>query len=213
MESGCWLSHGRLQEHFRVRDTAQTSLRRRSEAYGNTIGAVVRGQQFRGAALRENLEPVLKEVVGSDTNAAESSEVISIELIGNDPTNVLASAGRPINLEQADLRQAGEHWGMHSMTKVYPVEGAYLTNTLIIELSTNDMAYGRPRPPRDRMGMPGDENPGATNLMGTNGVAAGQFGPPRSPPPGDPGFRNANAWRASRSAPSILGLWDERTAI
>jgi signal transduction histidine kinase len=186
---GVWLLvvAWQVQEHVRVRNTAQTSLGRRAEAYANTIGAVVRGQQFRGAALRENLEPVLKEVVGSDTNTADSSEVISIELIGNDPTNVLASAGIPINLEQADIRadirQAGEHWGLHSMTKVYPVEGANLTNTLIFEMPTNDMGYGRPRPPRDRMDMPGGGNSGATNLLGTNGVAAGQFGPPRSPPP------------------------------
>jgi signal transduction histidine kinase len=187
---GVWLLvvAWQIEEHVRVRDTAQTSLRRRSEAYANTIGAVVRGQQFRGAAIRENLVPVLREVIGSNTNAAESSEVISIELIGNDPTNVLASAGRPINLDQADILQAGEHWGAHSMTRVYPMEGAFLTNTVIVELSTNDMGYGRPRPPRDRMDGPGGTDTGATNSLGTNESAAGQVGPPRSPPAGGPGF-------------------------
>ena len=179
-----------VQEHVRVRDAAQSSLLRRSEAIANTIGAVVRGQQFRGAALRENLEPVLKELVGGDTNGAESGEVISIELIGNDPTNLLASAGRPINLEQADIQQAGQHWGLHSMTHVYRVEGAYLTNTLILELNTNDMSFNRRGPPPDRTEMSTGSNTGATNALGTNEVAAGQVGPPRSPPEGrgGPGF-------------------------
>ena len=121
-----------IEEHFRVRDTAQNSLRRRSEAIAKTIGAVVRGQQFRFSVLRERLDPVLRELVGSDTNGAESGEVISIELLGNDQTNVLASAGTPIELPQ-DIRESGEHWGPHSMTRVYPVEGA----TLIFEPPTN----------------------------------------------------------------------------
>jgi signal transduction histidine kinase len=175
-----------IEEHNRVRDTAQTSLRRRSEAIAKTIGAVVRGQQFRGSVLRERLDPVLKELVGSDTNGAESGEVISIELLGNDQTNVLASAGRPIDLPQ-DIRESGEHWGLHSMTRVYPVEGA--TNTLIFEPLTNAMPFGRRGPPPDQMQMPAEFNSGATNVLGTNGSAAGRFGPPRSPPEGGaPGF-------------------------
>jgi len=189
-----------VEEHIRVRETAQTSLRRRSEAIAKTIGAVVRGQRFRGAALRENLEPVLKELVGSDTNGVESGEVISIELLGNDSTNVLASAGRPIELPQ-DIRESGEHWGLHIMTRVYPVEGAFLTNTLIFELSTNDMGFGRSGPSPDRMQLPAASSSGATNVLDTNETAAGRFGPPRAPTDGGgPGFGPPMRGRPPRPA-------------
>ena len=185
-----------IEEHLRVRETSQNSLRRRSQAIADTIGAVVRGQRFRGAALRERLDPVLQELVGSDTNGAESGEVISIELLGSAATNVLASAGKPIDLEQAGIRQAGEHWGLHSMTRVYPVEGAFLTNTLIFEMPTNGMPYRRPGPPPDQMGSSNALNAGQANISGTNMVAGGrgEFPPSREgrggpgfgpPPPGD----------------------------
>jgi signal transduction histidine kinase len=169
-----------IEEHIRVRESAQNGLRRRSEAIANTIGAVVRGQKFRGAALRERLDPVLEELVGGGTNGAESSEVISIELLGNASTNVLASAGRPIDLKQQDIQQSGEHWGLHSMTKVYPVEGAFLTNTLIFEIPTNAMPFRRRGPPPDQMETPNMLNTGATNISGTNMVSAGrgEFPPP-----------------------------------
>ncbi|HEX5398230.1 MAG TPA: ATP-binding protein [Verrucomicrobiae bacterium] len=191
-----------VEEHIRVRESAQNSLRRRSQAIADTIGAVVRGQSFRGAALRERLDPVLKELVDGDTNSVESGEVISIELLGNAATNVLASAGKPIDLEQADIRQAGEHWGTHSMTRVYPVEGAYLTNTLIFEIPTNAMRFGRPGPPADQAGA----NDSATNTSATNGMATrrGEFPPPPDgrngrgfgPPPGDrPGPRREGEFR------------------
>ena len=42
-----------IEEHVRVREAAKTDLRKRSEAIANTIGAVVRGLQFRGAVFRD----------------------------------------------------------------------------------------------------------------------------------------------------------------
>jgi len=166
-----------VEEHVRVRESAQSALRKRSEAFANTIGAVVRGEQFRGTVFRERLEPVLEELVASSTNDTTSAQVISIEMF-NGTNGVLASAGRTnIDWQQPDIQQAGEHWGLRTMTRVYPVEG--VTNTVIVEAPTN-FPRGGPRgfprrgPPLDDMGMPN------TNGFGTN--AAGQLEPP--PPNG-----------------------------
>ncbi len=67
---GVWLLvvAWQVEEHVRVRETAENALRRRSEAIANTIGAVVRGQQFCGAVFAQRLQPVLDELVTSDTN-------------------------------------------------------------------------------------------------------------------------------------------------
>ena len=186
-----------IEEHIRVRESAQNALGRRSQAIADTIGAVVRGQQFRGAALRERLEPVLNEL----TNNTESG-VISIELLGNTPTNVLASAGRPIDLKQQDIQQSGEHWGLHSMTKVYPVEGANLTNTLIFEIPTNAMPFRRPEPPPDRIGVSNALNGGANNPSETNMMAAGRGEFP--PPPGD---RGGSGFRPPRNGEFRRPFW------
>ena len=82
-----------VEEHVRVREAAKTALRKRSEAIANTIGAVVRGLQFRGAVFRDRLEPVLDELVAGDTNGPAAGEVISIEML-NASNKVVASAGR-----------------------------------------------------------------------------------------------------------------------
>ena len=178
-----------IQEHVRVRETAQTALRKRSEAIANTIGAVVRGQQFRGAVLRERLEPVLDELVASGTNETASGEVISIEML-NSTNGVVASAGRPVNLEQVDILQAGEHWGLRTMTRVYSIEGA--TNMVILESPTNfnrggPREYPRPEPLPADMGTSNASGTVTNNGLGTNAPVAGQY----PPPPdfgGGPGF-------------------------
>ena len=183
-----------IEEHVRVREAAKTALRKRSEAIANTLGAVVRGLQFRGAVFRDRLEPVLGELVASDTNGVESGEVISIELL-NAAGDAVASAGRPIDLEQKDILQVGEHWGLRSMTRVYPVEGAFLTNApLILEQPANTTRgprnFERRGPPPDQMGASNMLSAIATNGLGAN-AAAGQFEPPHPPPEdrGGPGFR------------------------
>ncbi len=180
-----------IQEHVRVREAAQTALRKRSEAIANTIGAVVRGQQFSGAVFRTRLEPVLDELVASDTNGLATGEVISIAML-NASNKVMASAGRTIDLEQADILQVGEHWGLRTMTRVYPVEGVFLnpegdTNSpapLILDQPTNSMRGGFPLPRREpRPGDMGTSNmfsAGMTNVLATN--AAGPAAPrPRRP--------------------------------
>ena len=187
-----------VEEHVRVGDAARSDLRKRSEAIANTLGAVVRGLQFRGAVFRDRLEPVLAELVTGVTNGATAGEVISIELL-NAAGEAVASAGRPIDLAQRDILLGGEHWGLRSMTRVYSVEGVFLnpegnTNSqapLILEPRTNMMRGGprnfqrrEPRPdPMAVTNMSGT----ATNEAVTNMVAADQTGP-SSPPPDNGGF-------------------------
>ncbi len=180
-----------IEEHVRIHEAAKADLRKRSEAIANTIGAVVRGLQFRGTVLRQRLEPVLDELVAGDTNGVASGEVISIEML-NASNSVVASAGRPIDLQQQDILQAGEHWGLRTMTRAYSVEGPFLnpegsTNSqtpVIVDVPTNFMRGG----PRRREPRPGDVgtssavNSGMTNGLDTNAVAAGQSEPPPPPP-------------------------------
>ena len=158
-----------IEEHAQVRNSAQDGLRKRAEAIANTIGAVVRGQQFSGAVFRTRLEPVLAELVASDTNGLATGEVISIAML-NGTNGVVASAGKTIDLGQKDILQAGEHWGSRTMTRVYPVEGVFLnpqgdTNSqglLIIDQPTNTMRGGFPR----RGPRPGEF--GTSNFFGAD---------------------------------------------
>jgi len=186
-----------VEEHVRIREAGKTGLRKRSEAIANTLGAVVRGLQFRGAVFRDRLEPVLSELVTNDTSGTASGEVMSITLL-NAAGEPVASAGRPIDLEQKDILQAGEHWGLRSMTRVYSVEGAFLnpggeTNSqapLILEPRTNSMRGGprnfpRREPRPEDMGTSNGLSATPANALETN-AAAGQAGPP---PPPEGGFR------------------------
>src|SRR5437870_243126 len=150
-----------LEEHVRFKEYARTALRNRSKDIANTLGASIRGLQVRGGAVfGDRLQPVLDEMVSSQTNElVTSSEVLGVVLL-NAAGKPVASAGRPIDLEQQDIRQAGERWGMRGLTVVYPIEGASVlqegvTNPLapvLLPPFTNSMRDGgrgrrEPRPP------------------------------------------------------------------
>ncbi len=150
-----------IEEHLRFKDYARTALRNRSKDIADTLGASIRGLQFRsGAVFGDRLQPVLDELVNGRTNELErSAEVLGVVLL-NAAGKAVASAGRPIDLEQQDIRQAGERWGLRSVTVVYPIEGASVlqegvTNPLapvLLPPLTNSMREGgrgrrEPRPP------------------------------------------------------------------
>ena len=112
------------EEHARFKAYAKTALRNRSKAIANTLGASIRGLQFRGAVAGYRLQPILNELVNGRTNELGiAGEVTSILLL-NAAGEPVASAGRAIDLEQKDILQEGERWGANSVTFVYPVEGA-----------------------------------------------------------------------------------------
>jgi signal transduction histidine kinase len=111
-----------IEEHVRVREQAKTNLRNRSRDIANTLGAFIRGLQFRGAVFGDRLQPVLNDLVGGD-ELHRPGEVLYAAFL-NAAGEAVAMAGNPVDLEQQDIHQAGERWGRRSMTVVYPVEGA-----------------------------------------------------------------------------------------
>jgi signal transduction histidine kinase len=176
------------EEHEKVKESARTDLRKSSKAIASTVGAFIRGLQFRGAVVSERLEPALNELVNASTNElVKSGDLVSIALL-NAAGDRLASAGRPIDLAQADIVQEGERWGRNTVTMVYPVEGASVapegtTNPTTVVLPpfrelTNTLPegfrgrFGRreprpdgpgpepPPPPPDGMGPPPPEDAG-----------------------------------------------------
>ncbi len=175
-----------VSEHAGLVEGGRNYLRRNSRAIANTLGAVVRGQQFRGAVFRDRLEPVLNELVNSGTNQlTKSTEIVSIVLL-NANDEPVAFAGRPFDPElKNNLQEGDERWGARSVTMVYPLRGANLipdggTNTqgpFILETPTNNAR----RFPR-REARP-TETTGSTNGFETNALARSPLENP--PPPGE----------------------------
>src|SRR5215831_12201285 len=169
------------EEHVRFKNFAKTGLRNRSKSIASTLGATIRGQQIRGAVFWEKLQPVLNEFVNAGTNeVGVAAELVSVGLL-NPAGEYVISAGRPIDPELQDILQEGERWGQRTVTFVYPIEGASVTNTsgpILIENFTNTMSGGRgfrrPRPP-EGFSPGGDTNAPAT---AENGPAPGERPPP-----------------------------------
>jgi signal transduction histidine kinase len=167
-----------LEEHVRVQEYAKTGLRNRSKDIANTLGSFIRGLQFQRAVFSDRLQPVLDDLVSGRTNElVKSGEVLAVEVL-NPAGGQVASAGRPVDLEQRDLQQEGERWGQHSATFVYPIEGASVaapegvTNPpplILLEPLTNRPDGSRPFRRRDR-----SEEAGSSNLVerATNDAAA-----------------------------------------
>ena len=81
---GVWLLviGWQIEEHVRFKAYAKTSLRNRSKAIANTLGASIRGLQFRGAVFGDRLQPVLNELVSRRRDELnQSSEVVSVTLL------------------------------------------------------------------------------------------------------------------------------------
>src|SRR6266699_972723 len=180
-----------VEEHARVRGAAKTELRNRSKDIANTLSALIRGLRFRGAIPQERLEPVLTELINGRTNElVRSSELISIVLL-NPAGEQLASAGKPIDLEQKDFMQEGERWGRQSVTLVNPVDlGAALTS----EGVTNTVIL----PPRGEL----------TNAMPENFRRRGF--PRREPKSPEEGASNALDNVASNTASAVPTKADDR---
>ena len=147
-----------IEEHVRFKAYAKTALRNRSKAIANTLGASIRGLQFRGAVFGDRLQPVLNELVnGRSDELNQSSELVSVTLL-NASGEPVASAGRTFDPEQKDILQELERWGSTTFTMVYPIEGASvpqqgMTNTVapvLLPPFTNNMRDGpRPFPRRE----------------------------------------------------------------
>ena len=178
-----------VTEHARVEEGGRAYLRRNSKTIASTLGAVVRGQQFRGAVFRDRLEPVLNELVNGYTNEfTKSGELVAITLL-NAAGESIVSAGRPVDLQQKDILQEGERWGARTVTMVYPLEGVSLTPDggtnvqapLLLETPTN-----RSRSFSRRESRPA-EPPGISNVFTGPDTNRPEMGARENPPP--PGER------------------------
>ncbi len=210
---GMWLVvvGWQVEEHVRIQDAARADLRNRSKEIANTLSAVIRAMRFRDAVLQDRLEPVLNELVNERTNElVKSSELLSIALL-NTAGDPVVTAGSPMNLQQKDLLQEGEHWGANSVTFVAAIAGASVnpeggTNTTVVLPSfrsltnsfTNAPQNWREFPRHDRrLEESGASN--APNTFSTNDAATniadmgerdnhfrdreGEARPPGPPPP------------------------------
>jgi signal transduction histidine kinase len=195
-----------IAEHKRVEERGKAYLVRNSDEIASTLGAFIRGLQFRGSILRTRLEPVLNELVSGYTNEqGRAAEILSIYLI-NATNQPIVSAGRPIDLNQSDILQQGERWGQRTLTKVYSIKGVRLASDgtnfpgpVILEERTNNMRgfQRRDRPPFDNLNSTNDVNvdsnaalraehdvPPPPQDRGPGGPDLGP-GERRGPPPGE----------------------------
>ena len=207
---GVWLLvlGWQVEEHTRIKDAAKADLRNRSKEIANTLSAVIRAMRFRDAVLQDRLEPVLSELVNERTNElVKSSELLSIALL-NTAGDPVVSAGNPMNLQQKDLLQEGEHWGVNRVTFVAAIAGASVnpegvTNTTVVLPSFHSLTNSFTNAPREnwrdfsrrdrRSEESGDTN--APGTLSTNVAAAGEQdnhfrdrdrrGEPPGPPPSD----------------------------
>lgn len=210
-----------MSEHARLNEGGRNYLRRNSRAIANTLGAFVRGLQFRGAVFRDRLEPVLNELVSGSTNQlTKSGELVSIVLL-NANDEPVAFAGRPFDPElKNNLQEGDERWGARTVTMIYPLRGASLapdggTNTqgpLILEPRTNNsrgFSRRESRPPEMAGAGNNTNNPEAGASVrddhappppeGRPEPDGPGFGPPNrddhgGPPPGEGGRPRRPFW-------------------
>jgi len=189
---GVWLLvvGWQVEEHKSVVETAKADLGSRSSEIANTVSAVIRAQSFRGIAVQDRLEPVLKLLVSSRTNALlKSSELLSVTLLNasSDPvisipnTNYLANT----NYFSRDWLASSEYWSSNYVAFVLPVEGA-----TILPSPARDSTNGNPRGPWDF--QRGGLRPDGGFPPGGNGFSPTNFPPPTNGemgPPPNQGFR------------------------
>src|SRR5215469_600810 len=122
---GIWLVvvGWQIEEHARVEAAAKTDLRNRSVGIANTLSAVVRALRFRGTLFQDRLQPVLNDMVNSNTNGLPGfTELLSVALI-NTAGEPIVSAG-DTNLIPKEALSESELWTSDSVTFVNPVWGA-----------------------------------------------------------------------------------------
>ena len=128
---------------------------------------------------------MLNELVNEHTNdLVRSSELLSIALL-NTAGDPVVSVGAPMNLQQKDLLQEGEHWGANSVTFVTAIAGASVTpegvtNTTVVLPSfrsmTNSFTNAPPENWREFQRRDGRlEGAGASNVFIVTTDNAGHF--------------------------------------
>jgi len=191
-----------VEQHYRVQETAKSSLLNRSKEIANTLSAVIRAMRFRGSVFQDKLEPVLNELVyGSTNQLVKSSELISVGFL-NTTNGVVVSVGAPVDLSHPQVLEEGGQsgsldegdWAGKIVTFVIPIKGVKVTP----EGDTNaSPTVVLPPPPRDfTNGMRGigRDFPRPPDFISTNTDLASRAtndnsGAGMEPPPGPPRSR------------------------
>ena len=166
-------------EHNRVKRAAKTELRNRAKDISNTVGLVLGSQ--RHVITKERLEEALNSLI-------KPEELVAVAML-NATSDIVASAGAPIESEMKGLVPTGEHWGSRNYALMNLVAlGANVRSeteagrpTIVVPQSdlfnpgrsgTNRPPFPPPRSPREP--SPGDE---ADTVEGSS-----DSDPPRRPP-------------------------------
>lgn len=146
---GLW----QLLEHRRVKESARQALVNRARDISYSLAAVVRSQERFFFVWQPRLEAALEGL-------AKSEELLSVALL-NSSGQVVASAGRPVDLDSENLPERGDRWEKKTVTFVNPIDlgtggedgGATSPATIILasgdERTTRPDRRGPPRPPDD----------------------------------------------------------------
>ncbi|TXT44717.1 MAG: histidine kinase [Limisphaerales bacterium] len=121
-------------EHSRVETAAREALLRRSRDITGTLGKFIESQRRFGVVSQERMEVALQSVI-------TFGGLQSLALL-NRAGEIVASAGKPADLEARGLVQNGVHWGEKVLTVVNPMD-----------LGTNVVVL----PPRDTNAPPRED--------------------------------------------------------
>jgi len=212
-------------EHHWVVNSARAALINRSSDITTILGVVIRSQRrMGGAVFQSRLETALKDLVNS-------RELTSVALL-NASGEVVASAGKPMDLAIQRLQQTGQRWGKNGGAVVqWGKNNVTIVNS--VDLGAGISPEGEPEPtivlPRrdstnrvrgdDRFGRPPFPPPWATNQFpGTNfppgdrfatnreAVAGGTNARPARPRSGRPFWMNETEYQSLLERRGLHGL-------
>jgi len=109
----CVIVAWQVMEHHRVKESARAAVIKRSEYIADITSGVIGSASFRGILFQDRLESALNRLVKPD-------ELISAALL-NATNGIVASVGKPLDLDLTGLTQDREHWGQTTVTFVNPV--------------------------------------------------------------------------------------------
>jgi signal transduction histidine kinase len=171
-----------VEEHQRMGDYARANLRNRSRDIANTLGSFIRAQEFRGVLFSPRFQIVLDDLVNGRTNELVTSSEVLLVVVLNTADERLAWAGSLAYLDQTDLHEKRERWGLHSLTVAYPILGSVTEQG-----ATNPAAPVLIDPP--------------TNGMGGRFPRRDERRPEMDPPPGPPPDGDSNRPPPQHSGP------------
>jgi signal transduction histidine kinase len=201
-----------IEEHARVQEAAKRNLRSRSTEIGNNLSAVIRGFGYRGRqVLQRQLEPVLNELVNGRTNElVNSGGLISIALLNTAGEQIVAAGSTNLMPALNEIPDDG-YWTQDSVTFLSPIEGASVTNTMVVlppppaDFTNNPRGFPRREPRPDETNSTNVADLTITNLLDTNTVAENTAS--NEPPP--PDFANRPRGGGPRRPPWLRGMTED----